>query len=68
MSEILENSPWFHFNSLHKQCPNLKTAQASQPLDFLLPFTLVFCLQSNCLAFISHMDFANKRGVICVLS
>lgn len=30
--------------TLYIKCPNLKTAQASQPLHFLLPFTLVFCL------------------------
>lgn len=62
MSEILENSPWFNFNSFYKQCPNLRKAQASQLLHFLLLFTLVVCLSSNRLAFISHMDFANTRG------
>ena len=73
MSESLEMSPWFNFNSFYKLWPDLRktpspSGQTSLPRHRLLLFIPFSCAQSDRLASIAHMDFANKCEVICVLS
>ena len=73
MSESLEMSPWFNFISFYKLWPDLRktpsvSGQISLPRHRLLLFIPFACAQSDCLASIAHMDFANKCEVICVLS
>ena len=66
-------SPWFNFNSFYKLWPDLRktpsaSGQTSLPRHRLLLFIPFACAQSDRLASIAHMDFANKCEVICVLS
>ena len=72
MSESLEMSPWFNFNSFYKPWPDLRktpsaSGQTSLPLHRFLLFTPLSCAQDDRLACIAHMDFANKCEVICEL-